>query len=134
MNTGFMPDPATFDVVSGGDLDAETAGTGNPDCRGWVTSVPDVVIQFAEMSGFLRFGFRANDASEDATLVINDGAGNWHCNDDGEGTGLNPMVDLQDAPSGHYDIWVGSYQQGSNVRGQLMVTELENVTPAPAAQ
>lgn len=125
LTTGFLPDPATYDVVSGGDLDAADAGT-DAGCSGWVTAQPDVIVSFTEMSGFLRFAFRASDDG-DATLVINDGNGNWHCNDDA--VGLNPMVDLADAPAGQYDIWIGSYESGANVQGQLLVTELENVTP-----
>jgi hypothetical protein len=75
----------------------------------------------------LRFAFRPNVDGEDATLVINDGEGNWYCNDDG--AGLNPVVDLQDAPAGHYDIWIGSYAAGTNVEGQLLITELSDVIP-----
>ncbi|MFK7986161.1 MAG: hypothetical protein AB8I08_09020 [Sandaracinaceae bacterium] len=125
LTTGFLPDPATYDVVSGGNLDAaQAAGSG---CNGWVTQQPDVVVRFEDMHGFLRFAFRANNPGEDATIIVNDGAGNWHCNDDA--VGLNPMVDLADAPPGHYDIWIGSYASGENVQGQLLVTELQNVTP-----
>ena len=126
LTTGFVPDPATYDVLSGGGLDAADGGT-DGGCSGWVTAVPDVIIDFTEMSGFLRFAFRAANDGEDATLVINDGNGNWHCNDDG--VGLNPVVDLADAPPGQYDIWVGSYQAGANIQGQLMVTEIDSVTP-----
>jgi hypothetical protein len=129
LTMGFMPDPATVAVTSGGGFDAATAGTGNPACGGWVTGQPDVIVDFAEMQGFLRFGFRPTNDGEDATLIINDGHGNWHCNDDGNGTGLNPMVDIADAPPGQYDIWIGSYQQGEYIQGELMITEIDSVTP-----
>ena len=126
LTTGFLPDPATFDVLSGGNLDAAdaVAGTG---CTGFVTAQPDVIINIAEMSGFLRFAFRPANEGDDTTILVNDGNGNWHCNDDS--IGLNPMVDLADAPPGQYDIWVGSYEASANIQGQLLVTELEDVTP-----
>lgn len=127
LTTGFMPDPAIVDVVSGGNLDASTANTGGVACAGWVTAQPDVIVNFDEMSGFLRFAFRPNNDGEDATLVINDGQGNWHCNDDA--SGLNPVIDLADAPPGQYDIWIGSYSASENIAGQLLITELSEVMP-----
>lgn len=114
-------------MVSGGNLDASTANTGGVACAGWVTAQPDVIVNFDEMSGFLRFAFRPNTDGEDATLVINDGQGNWHCNDDA--SGLNPVIDLADAPPGQYDIWIGSYSASENIAGQLLITELSEVMP-----
>ena len=126
LTTGFMPDPYTVDVVSGGGIDASTSNAG-AGCAGWVTGQPDVIVNFEEMSGFLRFAFRPSADGADATLVINDGQGNWHCNDDA--SGLNPVVDLADAPPGQYDIWIGSYNSEDRITGQLLVTELSDVMP-----
>ncbi len=124
LSTGFMPDPAVIDVVSGGPLDAAVQVGG--DCQGYVTGDPDVILRFDEMYGFLRFGVRATDGG-DTTLIINDPNGNWYCADDT--VGLNPMVDFADAAPGQYDIWVGSYYEGENHPAQLLVTELEDVVP-----
>jgi len=60
------------------------------------------------------------------TLVIKDGAGNWHCGDDRVGS-PNPMVNLSSPPGGQYDIWVG--RSGDPVRGQLGITELSSQRP-----
>jgi hypothetical protein len=57
LTSGFMPDPYTVDVVSGGGIDASTSNAG-AGCAGWVTGQPDVIVNFEEMSGFLRFAFR----------------------------------------------------------------------------
>lgn len=127
LTTGFTPDPATIEVVSGGDIDASRVDTGGVACAGFVTGQPDVIVHFDEMAGFLRFAFRPGTDGADATLVINDGQGNWHCNDDG--SGLNPVVDIADAVPGQYDIWIGSYNAQDQIQGQLLVTELESVTP-----
>lgn len=126
LTTGFTPDPYTVDVVSGGGIDASTSNAG-AGCAGWVTGQPDVIVHFDEMSGFLRFAFRPGTEGADGTLVINDGQGNWHCNDDA--SGLNPVVDLADAPPGQYDIWIGSYNAEDRISGQLLVTELTDVMP-----
>jgi len=126
LSTGFMPDPYTVDVVSGGGIDASTSNAG-AGCAGWVTGQPDVIVHFEEMYGFLRFAFRPGTDGEDATLVINDGQGNWHCNDDA--SGLNPVVDLANAPPGQYDIWIGSYNSEDRISGQLLVTEVGDEMP-----
>ncbi len=117
---GFMPDPFTTSIVSGGDIDASHAGLAS-GCRGYVTRQPDYILDYRDAASFVRF-YAMGDG--DTTLVINDGAGNWHCNDDSFG-GLNPSVDIQNPPSGQYDIWVGSYRASQNLRSTLHVTELQ---------
>lgn len=121
---GFMPDPAQYSVVSGGRMDASTLGLA-PNCRGFVTAQPDVIVRYSNPRSWLRFYVRAPG---DTTLVINDGAGRWHCSDD-EGGSLNPMIDLTGPAAGQYDIWVGSYRAGENIRATLHVTELSGNRP-----
>lgn len=121
---GFLPDPATFPVTSGGTLDASTLGLA-PGCRGWVTAQPDVIVRYANASSFLRFFVRA---AGDTTLVINDARGHWWCSDD-DGGYPNPMIDLSSPPSGQYDVWIGSYRSGEAVPAQLFVTELPSQRP-----
>lgn len=121
---GFMPDPFTVAITSGGNLDASTMGLG-PSCRGFVTRQPDYILDLSSPSSFLRIYFAG---AGDTTLVINDGSGHWQCNDDSFG-GLNPTVDLTRPPAGQYDIWIGSYRANENVRGTLHVTELRTQHP-----
>lgn len=121
---GFVPDPFTTNITSGGSLDASTMSLA-PGCRGFVTAQPDYILNYTSPASFLRFYFRA---SGDTTLVINAGNGRWHCDDDGGGN-LNPMVDIRNPPPGQYDIWVGSYRAGENIRGTLNVTELQSNRP-----
>jgi hypothetical protein len=120
----FMPDPFTAPITSGGNLDASSMSLG-PACRGFVTREPDYIIDYQAPASFVRFYFVAQG---DTTLVINDGAGRWHCNDDSY-NGVNPTVDISRPASGQYDVWVGSYRAGENIRGTLHVTELRSRHP-----
>lgn len=123
---GFVPDPKEISVVSGGNLNAASMGYGS-GCTGWVTSQPDVIVKYTNPDDdLLRFFVRA---SGDTTLVINDARGRWHCNDDAPGAGTNPMVTVSNPPRGQYDVWIGSYERGTTVRGKLYVTELRSETP-----
>jgi len=73
-------------------------------------------------SNELRVFFRTGD-SEDTSLIINNPNGSWVCNDDSES--LDPMVIFEDPIEGQYDIWVGSYQRGESIVGELGITELD---------
>ena len=119
---GFTPDPSTVAITSGGRLNASGMGLG-AGCRGFVTRRPDFILNYRNARGFLRLFFNAGG---DTTLVINDANGRWHCNDDTGG--LNPQVDINNPSSGQYDIWVGSYRAGENIRGTLSITELRSVS------
>jgi serine protease Do len=120
----FMPDPFTIQFASGGPLDASTLGLG-AGCRGFVTRQPDYILDYTSPASFLRMYFVGGG---DTTLIVNDAASRWHCNDDSHG-GLNPTIDISRPAGGQYDIWVGSYRANENVRGTLHVTELRTRHP-----
>ena len=123
---GFVPDPKQITgIVSGGSLNAGSMGLGN-GCTGYVTAQPDLIVNYSSPASFLRFYFQGQG---DTTLIINDAAGRWRCNDDT--AGLNPQVDIQNPPGGQYDIWIGSYEAGANIRGTLYVTELRSNQARP---
>lgn len=124
---GFLPDPMDVTVTSGGDLDATTLGLG-PGCKGWVTRRPDAIIQLSGVSQHLRFYVTPAAGRPDTTLIISHANGSWRCNDDSWGT-LNPTVDINNAPPGQYDVWVGSYHQGDHVQGVLHVSEIRTNHP-----
>jgi hypothetical protein len=113
LSAGFVPDPVTFEVVSGGGEDASDLGG---SCVGAIASSPDVVVNFRSNGGPLSFGVYSDG---DTTLVINDPNGSYHCSDDVEG--LNPAFGWDSAPSGRYDIWVGAIGQPASAT--LVVTE-----------
>lgn len=121
LNGGFVPDPKLYpNIVSGGSLSVSGMGLA-AGCTGYATAQPDVIINYTNAQSFLRFYFQG---SGDTALVINDANGRWHCNDDT--AGRNPQVDINNPPSGQYDIWVSSYQSGQNINGTLHVTELRS--------
>jgi hypothetical protein len=120
---GFVPDPKVISVTSGGSIDASTLGLG-ADCGGWVTRRPDAIVHLSDSSDRLRFFVRGNNGG-DTTLLVNDGSGNWHCNDDSANGNLNPLVDIANAPAGQYDVWIGSYARDEQIGGTLNVTELD---------
>lgn len=122
VNAGFMPDPRSFTVTSGGNLNVASMGLGS-GCTGFATARPDLIVNYSGGS-FLRFFARA---SGDTALVINGADGSWRCNDDAVGT--NPMVSIENPARGQYDVWLSSYTSGENIRGQVFITELRNQQP-----
>ena len=111
-----LPTPYAISVISGGNLEARLQGIpGN--CRGFVTAQPDVIINYAQPSR--RLGFFV-DGQGDTTLVIRAPNGQWWCSDD-EGGGQNPLVDIQNPQGGQYEIWVGSFRAGDQLRGNFQV-------------
>jgi hypothetical protein len=120
--TGFLPDPLTIDVISGGDIDVRAMNYGN-DCAGYATSAPDYRVYWSGEADIVYVYFLAEEEGQDTTLVINDPGGNWICNDDY--SGRNPLVKLEAPMTGQYDIWVGSYSSGEIITGRLYVTEIE---------
>jgi hypothetical protein len=131
LRPGFSPDPRSVAVVARGTIDARTLNLG-AGCVGFVTRTPDYIVNFAGPTPMLRFYVVVPGAvpatPTDATLLVNTAGGGWSCNDDSYG-GANPTVTVQNAPPGQYDVWVGAYLQGANVRGRLFVTQLETNHP-----
>jgi hypothetical protein len=117
LTSGFVPDPFTIGMTSGGPVDVAYLGGG---CSGFVTSAPDFSLNYTSGAfPTLRFYFIG---SGDTTLVINTPGGSYVCVDDSFGT-LNPTVDFNSPAAGRYDVWVGSYAEGVSVSGTLYVTE-----------
>ncbi len=112
---GFLPDPVTRQIFSGGGRDASDISSG---CVGNIAETPDIVLNFDSSGGRLAIGARSNG---DTSLVINGPDGRWFCNDDTNG--LNPALVWGRAPSGQYDIWVGAV--GDGAMATVSITEGE---------
>lgn len=113
---GFEPDPFRIDVRAGGNRDASSLGAG---CAGTIADAPDVRINYA--AGEFPFSLTVR-SRVDTTLVVNDPAGRWICDDDSAGD-LDPMLRFERPLSGQYDIWIGVFDGGSGQQAQLIVTE-----------
>ncbi|MBN1963080.1 MAG: SH3 domain-containing protein [Anaerolineae bacterium] len=114
---GFLPDPYTVGVTSGGSVDVSYLGG---SCQGWATANPDFRVEWSGVSSRLRFYFLSGG---DTTLVVRAPGGSWYCDDDSAGY-PNPRININNPPEGRYNIWVASYSQSEFHGGTLNVTEL----------
>ena len=121
LRTGFTPDPRVVPVVSGGNIDASRI---RGDCRGFISSSPDVRLVFNTRGNLPLIISVASGA--DTTLVVNGPDGRFLCDDDGGVNGLNPSIRINRPRSGRYEIWVGSYRAGSNDRARLNISEVRS--------
>ena len=114
---GFMPAPAVFNALSGGDIDVKSLRLGD-NCLGYAASDPDFLV---ELKGeFSRVTFlSASDA--DTTLIVSLPNGSYACNDDTNG--LNPALVFFNPPAGAYRIWIGSYAPEAYDESALYISE-----------
>lgn len=123
LTSGFVPDPFTVGVTSGGSVNVSYLGG---SCTGFTTAAPDFRVSYTSGgASMLRFYFVG---SGDTTLTINSPSASYFCADDSYGT-LNPTIDFSSPQSGSYDIWIGSFTQGTFTSGTLYVTELSGNHP-----
>ena len=57
-------------------------------------------------------------------IFPNDASGNWVCDDDGGNNGLNPAITFANPTSGQYDVWVGTFSEGTLQPSTLNISEL----------
>jgi len=117
VTSGFSPDPFSVEVDSGGSIDAANLGGG---CGGFIANAPDLQITYEASILSLWISVISN---ADTTLVINTPSGDWICDDDSGGD-FDPSVNFSNAPSGVYDIWVGTYGSTGNAGATLYLSEL----------
>ncbi len=122
LTAGFQPDPRAQEIAAGGNIHASVLGG---SCTGWIAQAPDYRVHWTAGSGQLPLVFSVNSAA-DTTLVVNDAQGNWVCDDDSGNGPLNPSISFQNAPSGQYDIWVGTYAEGDLQPSVLQVSEVSS--------
>lgn len=122
LRAGFLPDPHIRNLTAGGAIRAQDRFR---DCRGYIADAPDYSLYYTAGGQDL---FINVDADRDTTLVVNGPNGNWYCDDDGGDEPLNPLLYWSNPPSGRYDIWVGTYSQGTGVPATLFISELREHT------
>ena len=121
--SGFTPDPASFEVIGGGvNAASESSDAGGQPCSaGWIDSAPSVRINYTAPTD-LPLVFYVDTGGVDPTLAVNAPDGSWHCNDDWHS--LMPRVHFEDPAEGRYDVFVGSYTEGTTPSVTLVVTEV----------
>lgn len=115
--------PVSHRVRAGGDQEISDCSGLEEGANGHVTSQPDFTFRLtgnAENRRKLRFRV---DGACDTMLLVNTAAGRWRFDDDG-GDGLDPQLDIDNAPDGIYDIWVGTH--GSDNCAATLVSETFN--------
>ena len=101
--------PQQYPLFAGGGLDLGACDS--VEGVGRVTPAPNFTLQYDALTYGRDLEFRV-ETDCDTTLLINDSTGEWHFNDDANGT-LQPAMRLPNAPSGQYDIWVGTFGSSS---------------------
>lgn len=120
--------PQRHAVTAGGPLNL--AQCGSVPGYGYMTQAPSFTITYDAQDRGLDLDFRV-EAQCDTLMLINDSGAAWHFNDDEDGT-LNPRLRLAAAPSGVYDVWVGTFGTGS-CPATLVVESFPAAAPAPSA-
>jgi hypothetical protein len=117
LSAGFMPDPYVRNITAGGRYDL--AGCFNS--YGWggsVASKPDFDLYWSGYSGALTIAVQAQG---DAVLLINAPDGQWYYADNSAGG--QEALTFSNPQEGLYDIWIGAYNGGRGIPGQLIITE-----------
>lgn len=103
LSGSFLYTPRFYGVIAGGNQNL--SGCNVPGV-GYVISDPDFEFDFQNDGGYGRLEISVHGDC-DTVLLVNDAYGNWHFNDDTNG--FQPVVNIFGAPSGTYDVWVGTY-------------------------
>jgi hypothetical protein len=127
LQRGFTPDPYPVELVAGGRVDTSAL---EQDC-GFTSSPPAFSFRLSGGASetFLRIFFSAYDNTA-TTLLVHTPQDEWLCEDGSFlNSGKDPVMDFQFAPSGQYDIWVGTRADASPTTGTLLITQSMDVTP-----
>lgn len=109
----------SIEITAKGSIEATSLGD---DCSLNISDAPDLQITFEAEGNPLVFSVETEFFTSDTSLVINLPDGNWACDDD-SGSGLNPLLTLDNPSSGIYDIWVGSVYGMGYTDATLTITE-----------
>lgn len=100
-------DTATASVTAGGSNRVAVQGSG---CSGFITNdTPSAAVTWSGSGALSIYA----TSSGDATIVVADPDGRWHCSDDASLDNSNPAVTFAQGKSGRYLVWVGLISAGT---------------------
>ncbi len=118
LNGGFLPDPYQMTVTAGGPVSVSNAISNAVGyCNGNTTRAATLELRYSGSSDLHIY----TAGSGDTTLAINGPDGTWYCNDDADG--LNAGISFPAGSSGVYDIYVGTFSQGTQ-QTTLRISEI----------
>jgi hypothetical protein len=113
LNAGFSPDPKFVDLLGGGPIRTEMGGV-----SAFVADAPNFQLNYTAGTYVLTF---YAEAAVGTTLLIKLPNGTWKA-DVVSGGSFNPMIRIVNPPTGRYDIFVGTRQEGV-MPARLFITE-----------
>jgi hypothetical protein len=117
LESGFSPDPHAVELTAGGPVEAAAA---SPECMGYVTAAPSVVLDYGGSDE--RYFHLYVRSDTDTVLLVRTPGGAWLCNDDFEGP--IPAVHVDAPEAGRYAVWVGTYAGDTDVPATLYASEI----------
>lgn len=117
LSEGFTPDPHETELTAGGDItpDIDGCSVGN------IADSPDVDLYYEAEHHSTLYIYAVS--ADDTTLLINLPDGEWSCDDDSFEDG-DPLIIVENAPSGLYNIWVGTYNDDVSA-ATLYISEVD---------
>lgn len=97
--------PQSLPLMAGGNVNLGQCGT--VPGIGYVTLAPSFTINYDDRGLGRDLDFRI-ESNCDTVMLVNDAGAAWHFNDDADNS-LNARIRLASAPSGIYDVWVGTF-------------------------
>ena len=94
-------------LVAGGESDVNTCAVAGLSASGWYIDRPDFVIELNEASSILFEG----EGQCDTTLLVNDGNGDWHYDDDSAPDSNGGYLAFTASTPGPFQVWVGTYNE-----------------------
>lgn len=107
-----------YDLVAGGSFEAYTRF--GDACNGFIAQAPDFNTQVIDGGVSVEFTVRS---AEDTTLVVRGPDGAVYCDDDSAGD-LNPLLLLENATPGTYDVWLGTFSPAGFAPASLSLRDI----------
>ncbi|MBV6657847.1 MAG: hypothetical protein KI785_08780 [Devosiaceae bacterium] len=114
-----------FELLAGGSFDAYTVL--EESCGGYVAVQPDFITNVTQGGLDIEMTVRS---AEDTTLAIRTPSGTYVCDDDSGGD-FNPLVTLNGAEAGEYQVWLGTFSYVGNAPATLSVRDINAPSTTP---